>query len=62
MEVILFRQILNVTITSMMNSKAMINRTITPKIASDCQTLFDLFVCSLLAFRNELLAAMAQKP
>ena len=35
MEVIPFRQILN--------RKAIVNRTITPKIASDCQTLFDLF-------------------
>ena len=42
MEVILFRQILSVT-TSKMNSKAIINKTITPKIASDCRTLFDLF-------------------
>ena len=45
MKVILFRQILSVT-TSKMNSKAIINRTITPKIASDCRTVFDLFLRS----------------
>ena len=43
MEVILFRQILSVTTNSKMNSKAIIDRAITPKIASDCRTLFDLF-------------------
>ena len=50
MEVILFRQILSVTITSKMNSVAIINRTITSKIASDCRTLFDLLV--LLCLEN----------
>ena len=43
MEVILFRQSSSVTTTSKMNSKAIINKNITPKIASDCRTLFDLF-------------------
>ena len=47
MEVILFRQILSVTTTSKMNTKAIINRTITPKIASDCRTLFDLLITCL---------------
>ena len=43
MEVTLFRQILSVDITSKMNSKAIIDRTIKRRIASDCRTLFDLF-------------------
>ena len=43
MKIILFRQILSITTTSKMNNKAIINRTITPKIASDCRTPFDLF-------------------
>ena len=42
MEVSLFREILSVT-TCKMISKAIIDKTITPKIASDCRTLFDLF-------------------
>ena len=43
MEVMLFKQVLSVTITSKSNRKAIITRIITPKIASDCRTLFDLF-------------------
>ena len=41
----LSRQVLNVTTTIIeRNSKVIISRTITAKIASDCRTLFDMFV------------------
>ena len=55
MEVILFRQILSVTTTSKMNSKAIINRAITPKMASHCRTLIDLFF-QRLAFDTRFIA------
>ena len=48
-EVILFNQVLSVTI-SKSNSKVTITRTITPKIASECRTLIDLFSSDLRYF------------
>ena len=47
-ELVIFRQILSVTATSRSNSKAIINRTITPKIGSDCRTPFDLFSSKMI--------------
>ena len=43
MEVMLFRQVLSINITGKSNRKVIITRIITPKIASDCRTLFNLF-------------------
>ena len=56
----LFRQVLSVTTTSERNSKVIITRTIRPKIASDCRTLFDFFFLFLI-FSCSSSAAFAMK-
>ena len=46
------------TTTSESNIKVIITRTITPKIASDCQTQFDLLLWEL---NNEIVAVLPKR-